>query len=368
MECMEKLLSIPINVELITTIITGVFSVAVIIFQTNKKGKLQYITGERSEWRKQLRNICYKLKRIEHQKTENQKDILDEVLVDLKTRLNAYGKDRKTDYLWDGHIWDVIRSIEEASEVNVKEVDRLIDYVSLLLKYDWERVKQEAGVDSKFLLSNITFIISNLLFVYFCFKVFPDSSFAGIFLCVFLLSLVYFIPFLIKHILNVFFDHSDTLYSALMFFIILIFYVAYFLYLPTKEYGLINLSVLVQGMAAFIRALGEWETYKREHQYIKSVQEFQDATVSEEAIRRKRKKREKKKRLENEKSYAYKCKDICLAPLRLGLIGICYAWVLLRHFILKVVNKEYRKISEIQDGINRVKSGWIPPHDINLKE
>ncbi len=365
---MEKLLSIPINIELITTIITGIFSVVVLIFQTNRKGKLRYITGERSEWRDQLRRICYELKQIEHQKKEEQKDRLDEVLVDLKTRLNAYGKDRKTDYLWDGHIWNVIRSIEEASEVNVKEVDRLIDYISLLLKYDWERAKQEAGVNSKFLLSNITFIISNLLFVYFGFKVFPDSSFAGIFLCVFLLSLVYFIPFMIKHISNVFSDHSDTLYSALMFFIILIFYIVYFLHPQTKDYGLINLSILVQGMAAFIRALGEWETYKREHQYIKSVKEIQDATVSEEAIRGKRKKREEKKRLENEKSYAYKCKDICLAPLRLGRIGIRYAWVLLRRFILKVVNKEYRKISEIQNGINRVKSGLIPPHDMNLKE
>lgn len=164
---MEKLLSIPINIELITTIITGIFSVVVLIFQTNRKGKLRYITGERSEWRDQLRRICYELKQIEHQKKEEQKDRLDEVLVDLKTRLNAYGKDRKTDYLWDGHIWNVIRSIEEASEVNVKEVDRLIDYISLLLKYDWERAKQEARINSKILLSSIVFVISNLLFVYF---------------------------------------------------------------------------------------------------------------------------------------------------------------------------------------------------------
>lgn len=364
---MEKLLSIPINIELITTIITGIFSVVVLIFQTNRKGKLRYITGERSEWRDQLRRICYELKQIEHQKKEEQKDRLDEVLVDLKTRLNAYGKDRKTDYLWDGHIWDVIRSIEEASEVNVKEVDRLIDYISLLLKYDWERAKQEARINSKILLSSIVFVISNLLFVYFFFERFPDSGLAEILLILLIFSLIYFAPSIIKHVVTIFPNHGLA-QSAWLHWILLIIYPVYCFLPGIKTFGFLNLAVIMQGVAALIRALGEWEFYQKEHQYIKSVKEIQDATVSEEAIRRKRKKREKKKRLENEKSYAYKCKDICLAPLRLGLIGICYAWVLLRHFILKVVNKEYRKISEIQDGINRVKSGWIPPHDINSKE
>ena len=201
---MEKLLSIPINIELITTIITGIFSVVVLIFQTNRKGKLRYITGERSEWRDQLRRICYERKQIEHQKKEEQKDRLDEVLVDLKTRLNAYGKDRKTDYLWDGHIWNVIRSIEEASEVNVKEVDRLIDYISLLLKYDWERAKQEARINSKILLSSIVFVISNLLFVYFFFERFPDSGLAEILLILLIFSLIYFAPSIIKHVVTIF--------------------------------------------------------------------------------------------------------------------------------------------------------------------
>lgn len=89
---------------------------------------------------------------------------------------------------------------------------------------------------------------------------------------------------------------------------------------PDKVY----LSHFDKRAAAFIRALGEWGYQK-----------------------------EREERLES-----YKCGKVCCAPFHLGYIRICYAGVLVKRFILRVVHKAYQKIEEVQKKIDHVESAW----------
>ena len=70
-------------------------------------------------------------------------DKRNQILVSLKTRINAYGIDQNN-LNADAHIWKLIDKINicrEEEYANLKE--QLINYLSLLLKYDWERSKSE---------------------------------------------------------------------------------------------------------------------------------------------------------------------------------------------------------------------------------
>lgn len=104
--------------------------------------KLTYITQERKEWRAEIRKITEELEECTY---ENRK----RVLIKLKTRINAYGKfenrsNNEGDPLKDAHIWDCIQMIATCSKTEYDELrEQLVDLLSLLLKDDWERTKQE---------------------------------------------------------------------------------------------------------------------------------------------------------------------------------------------------------------------------------
>lgn len=101
-----------------------------------KSSSLTYITQERKEWRENIRKISEDMEGCSYKKR-------NQVLVKLKTRINVYGYMRNGE-LNDAHIWKVIDQIECCTQ---KEYDilkeKLICYLSALLKYDWERSKKE---------------------------------------------------------------------------------------------------------------------------------------------------------------------------------------------------------------------------------
>ena len=133
--------------EIVGNVFSGVIAAvisAIIAYSTLKKqSNLQYITSERQKWRETIREIAEKLNGANYNKTK-------ELLVQLKVRINPYGKDLKKgalDYYYkDGHIWELIQKIEE-KPLDRKDLqnrqNRMIEYLSLLLKSDWERSKQE---------------------------------------------------------------------------------------------------------------------------------------------------------------------------------------------------------------------------------
>ena len=90
-------------------------------------------------------------------------------------RINTYGKYSK-DYLKDCHIWESIYILENKEERTEKQKNRLIDYLSLLLKYDWERSKIEASTSIGEILGYCIYIVSNVLFVYFAYTEFVNTN------------------------------------------------------------------------------------------------------------------------------------------------------------------------------------------------
>ena len=95
-----------VQLQIIITVLTGLFSIIPTIFESNKSSKLKYVTAERSEWRSQMRDITNELSSKKEDKTS-----IDEILTKYKTRLNPYGDGHDNDYLRDGHIWKVINHL-----------------------------------------------------------------------------------------------------------------------------------------------------------------------------------------------------------------------------------------------------------------
>ena len=139
-------LSIFIGPAVIAAVITGLVN----ILLSRRSARLENITSERSKWREQIREISRGIVADNSHK-------LSEALRILKLHINANGisnrfadqSDFRAEHiLCDAHIWALIYRMEEKLK-NVEtdylqtECDFLIDYLSLLLKYDWERAKNE---------------------------------------------------------------------------------------------------------------------------------------------------------------------------------------------------------------------------------
>lgn len=116
--------------------VATIIGVIVSYFTFHKTSKLSYITQERKEWRADIRKIVDELEVCPFSKKKR-------VLTKLKTRINTYGK-LTEDVGKDSHIWKQIEIIENCRVKEYeKQKDKLILFLSLLLKDDWERAKKE---------------------------------------------------------------------------------------------------------------------------------------------------------------------------------------------------------------------------------
>lgn len=157
-----------------STVIATIISGFVSYISSRRQSCLQHITGERKEWREKIREIASKLDGASY------KDTL-KILNELKVRINAYGNNEVTgSYFCDAHIWKIIIELEEgkpSKQVLEKAQKQLIEYLSLLLKFDWERSKTE-------IKGNIYEIVSVLVFfcnvVYFVVSFFVSNVNVGI--------------------------------------------------------------------------------------------------------------------------------------------------------------------------------------------
>ena len=141
----------------------AVLSAILMFINNSKRNQLDYITKERSEWRKDIQIILDDLGKVGKRA---------EAIQRLKSRINPYGKSLTVKagdnfYLHEGHIWSLINTIDIT---NTSRIEKLSDYVRLLWKYDWERSKREIKFD--ILNSVIYFIlvvgsISNSLLILF---------------------------------------------------------------------------------------------------------------------------------------------------------------------------------------------------------
>lgn len=145
----------------------GAILSAILVFLNNsKKNKLDFITKERSEWRKEIKSIIVDLLCGNNRYSAVSR---------LETELNPYGRYKlKTDetdetdeyefYMNDGHIWQLIDNFDYSN----KNIKILSKYLEILLKYDWERSKREIKFDA---INNLIYFVlvvgsfSNFLFL-----------------------------------------------------------------------------------------------------------------------------------------------------------------------------------------------------------
>lgn len=159
-----------IQVVLEASAVATVIGAGISYLTFRNSSKLTYITQERKEWRAEIRNIAEKLEECPY---ENRK----QVLVKLKTRINAYGKtdSRK---IWniceDSHIWEKIEQIERCTTEKKYNIyrEQLICFLSLMLKNDWERAKKEVTGEPW----KMTQILSAVFFVVYMFLSFFEDA------------------------------------------------------------------------------------------------------------------------------------------------------------------------------------------------
>lgn len=153
-----------LTIEQIVSIISAVgistiVSAIIAFVQNNKKNNLDFVTKERSEWRKKLKEILSELS--DDTKKES-------AIIKLKSEINPYGKNMsnkniKPYYMKEGHIWDLLDSEEEV------DFDRLAFYIELLLKFDWERSKNEVRFQPTKMINrvlNLLLFFSSLYCIY----------------------------------------------------------------------------------------------------------------------------------------------------------------------------------------------------------
>lgn len=158
--------------SLIEVLLSSAVIVAVIqYFQGEKNNKLQYITEERAKWRKEIKEIISEIRIADFQ-------TIEKCLTDLGKNLNAYGycpdgkyEKNNLDFFQDEHIWREIDIIKKAvNEHNTssfnKSKENIIHYLFLLLKFDWERSKQEIKGEKAIPVSIALFGLSLIISIF----------------------------------------------------------------------------------------------------------------------------------------------------------------------------------------------------------
>lgn len=219
----------------IAALISGVLSLIGSIATNKIDNKLKYITEERKNWRSKIRNICLMF--------DEGKD-LNLILTDIKTNINTYGYEKSINeltrnckdnekaesdfFMTDGHIWRIINKLETLKDNSAKEiyVNQLKLYLCKLVKYDWDRSKQEVLGNRQTLYSwllfafgEISLIINVLYYKIFIVKVPAHSTReqCDILFQTFMYALMFFIPYFISNLPKVKILYNDAVSKKTVF-------------------------------------------------------------------------------------------------------------------------------------------------------
>ena len=219
----------------------GAILSAILVFANNsKRNQLDYITKERSEWRKSIKLIIVDLLNGENRES---------AVNSLRTQINPYGYCRNIKYtneyyMKDGHIWDLLNDFDYSEEKSQK----LIQYLRLLLKYDWERSKNEVRINNNFLWNFLRWglIILNLIMLFWAGNV---NNELNMYLSLFSVILLFLQPSLIKLLSKL---NSDSpkektilILTSLVGFVSPHLYSLYLIFILLNFYNLFKLNFLV---------------------------------------------------------------------------------------------------------------------------
>ena len=256
----------------------GAILSAILVFVNNsKRNQLDYITKERSEWRKSIKLII-----VDLLDGKNRKSAVSR----LKSQINPYGFDMNVKYIneyymKDGHIWDLLSDFDYSEEKSQK----LSQYLELLLKYDWERSKNEVRINNNFLWNFLRWglIILNLIMLFWAGNV---NNEVNMYLSLFSVILLFLQPSLIKLLSKLNSDSpkektililtslvgfvSPHLYSLYLIFILLNFYNLFKLNFLVNIFLLIFMLIIISSELLLI-----YQIFNIDYKYISQIKKIE---------------------------------------------------------------------------------------------
>lgn len=163
-----------------------------------------------------------------------------ELLAELKVQINTKGilvryknlhtKTEKRNYfLQDGYIWELIEMIENSTDENqkIKYKHKLIEAISLLIKYDWDRSKNEITSSEVKKANNIIIflvMLTGFFFIWYLLITNISSKDTFILMALFILFPLFipFICFIINHFKNSFF--KSLIFQLIIFIVSIVLY------------------------------------------------------------------------------------------------------------------------------------------------
>ena len=261
-----------LTIEQIASIISAVgistiVSAIIAFVQNNKKNNLDFVTKERSEWRKKLKEILSELRDDTKQES---------AIIKLKSEINPYGKNMelkntKPYYMKDGHIWDILDN-------NVIDYDKLSLYIALLLKYDWERSKTEIKFNPSALLRRIIWLTLFVLSIYSSSIMFGKTMNLknSWYTLLFGVSIVSIFCTLFQSIFTNFFKLNPSRHKKEQLWIFIFLYA--FPYVNTSLTLLLNISFLESGIFKIFAFIG---LYVYELYYLSITESLEDDYIRE---------------------------------------------------------------------------------------
>lgn len=127
--------------DVLGTIITAIISSAAVaalinMLSNDKNQKLKYITEERAKWRADVKMNASRIYSGDYKNNTELKTLTTHLMLSLNPLKNT------VDVL-DHKITDLLKEIE-SGEVTPEALNDFRGYIGILLKFDWERSKNEA--------------------------------------------------------------------------------------------------------------------------------------------------------------------------------------------------------------------------------
>lgn len=263
----------------IAALITGILSFISALMKSNKEGKLSRITDERKMWRDEIRQIAQEISMIDVNDLDKQKNKnhFSELLTKLKVRINSRGF-HKENILQDSHIWKSIINLENRNTCTKLEIDKLIHYLSALLKYDWERSKMEVSVNISQIVGYGIYAVSNGILVYLSYKNFQDTKLRDVIVLLLLFLLMFFSPEVLLFIYKVCNFKWDWANLVVPYVSALIVYIGMIFCVNKIKDGteIFILPIILQLISLIFIIISQYRNHKNDSDYIKEVEQIND--------------------------------------------------------------------------------------------
>lgn len=263
----------------IAALITGILSFISALMKSNKEGKLSRITDERKMWRDEIRQIAQEISIIDVNDLDNpkSKNRFSELLTKLKVRINSRGFD-KENILQDSHIWKSIINLEEKDTCTKLEIDKLIHYLSALLKYDWERSKMEISVNISQIVGYGIYAVSNGILVYQSYKNFQNTKIQDVIFLLLLFLLMFFSPEILLFTYKICNFKWDWANLVIPYVFALIVYIGMIFSINKIKDGteVFVLPIILQLISLIFIIISQYRNHKNDSDYIKEVKQIND--------------------------------------------------------------------------------------------